>query len=215
MLAAIAACAALLCLAGCKENPDVKVFDQIYQSDFGLGLSFEWTSSQVVYKLGEPDERTTKQNGLNIEERYLPESLVDTEGKTIANVNRDTPQFSVTYLDSKLVRLYNRYYPEDPEQPLPPFFFEPIKGVKLGNRRSDFVMALGKPDSKLFGEEWRFKAEDGRTISIRAQFTEIETGMEVKGDELCSRLQIVLAPAMEELRGEEVEKQEAWKEQLK
>lgn len=193
--------AASLLLAGCGDR-DTKMFERLYATDFGLGIRFELSQADVRGILGEPAATVSLQDDANVTDHYLPENVTDTSS--------DTPQLALTYLDDVLVRCFNRWVPEDPEQPSSPFFMEPLPGVKLGNRKSAFVDALGPPTDPIAGNEWRFEHKDGRRIMITAAFTELPN----TEDQLCSVLQIVLIPALPELAGEQAQENADWRKRV-
>jgi len=188
-------------LTGCG-NRSGRMFERLYDTDFGLGVRFELSQAQVRGVLGEPAASVEVQGEISVTDHYLPQDVIET--------GSDTPQLALTYLDGVLVRLFNRWHPEDPDQPAPPFYMEPLSGVKLGNRKSDFVDALGAPTDPIAGNEWRFEHKDGRKILVTATFTEMPN----TGDQLCSVVQIVLIPAMEELAGEQAEENADWRRRV-
>jgi hypothetical protein len=195
MVLIIALLGLVLGTAACGKK-SAGMFDKLYASDFGLGVTFEQTGAQVRAVLGEPPGRTERQGGVSVTDVYLAKDETELDGSS--------PQLSVTYLQDKMVRLYNRYYPEDEKRQFPPFFMELLPGVKLGHRKSDFVTALGMPPEGPDRNEWRFSAKDGRQIIITAAFVEVPKA----GEPLCCTLQVALVPATEEKRGEEYEKQQ-------
>jgi hypothetical protein len=190
-----------LVVAGCSSR-EGEIFNQLESSDFGLGIYFGQSPYDIRTVLGAPQEKVEKQSGENITDCYLPEDVTTTDS--------DTPQLALTYLSGRLVRCFNRMYPEDPDMPLPPVFIEPLPGVKLGNRKSDFISALGPETDPMKENEWRFKHRDGRQIVIMASFVELAYVKEQR----CSVLQIVQVPAVEELKGEQVEAREKWRERV-
>ncbi|MCH7473022.1 hypothetical protein IIA79_08745 [bacterium] len=121
------------------------------------------------------------------------------------------PQLALTYHNGQLTRIYNHYRPDDDKQPLPRFFVEALPGVKCGNRRSDFVTALGGETDRMRPDEWRFDAKDGRMIAVMAKFTRVEA----VGEDLCSSLTITLAPAVSGGRGEKFDNKKDWRDILK
>ena len=198
----------LAATTGCKDE-QTSTFNRIVGTDFGLGLAFELSKDQVVDVIGEPATTVDKQSGTRVVDFYIsPEVLADdpdAEYPTDAN----TPQLQLTYLNGYLFRLYNRWIPEDEAVPYPPFFMEPVPGVKLGCRRSDIQDALGPPSDPIIGTIWKFKhKKDGRQIQIEAGFTEMPTSEE----ELCTSLSIVLIPSVTEYAGEEKEKRDNWRQ---
>jgi hypothetical protein len=190
-----------LLLAGCG-NRSGRMFNRLYESDFGLGVRFELSQAQVRAVLGEPTASSEVQGEISVTDHYLPQEVIETDS--------DTPQMALTYLEGVLVRLFNRWHPDDPEQPAPPIYMEPLSGVKLGNRKSAFVDALGPPTDPIAGNEWRFEHKDGRKIMVTATFTEIPN----TEDQLCSVLQIVLIPAEMELAGEQAEENADWRQRV-
>jgi hypothetical protein len=191
--------AAVLCSC---HKADSGLFTRLYGSDFGLGFSLSQTPEQVHAKLGKPSGETTRSAGLSVTEYFLPEGE--------SELASSTPQLSLTFIEDSLIGVYNRYYPEDAKKPLPLYFAEIIPGVKLGNRRSDFITALGEPPGGAGSNEWLVKAEDGRSITISARFTEVPA----VNDALCSSINIAYIPAVGQLKGEEHEKQEELKRKI-
>lgn len=190
-----------LLLAGCG-NRSGRMFNRLYDTDFGLGVRFELSQEQVRAVLGEPAASSEVQGEISVTDHYLPQETIET--------GSNTPQLALTYLDGVLVRLFNRWLPEDPGQPEPPFYMEPLSGVKLGNRKSAFVDALGPPTDPIAGNEWRFEHKDGRKILVTATFTEMPN----TEDQLCSVLQIVVIPADAERAGEQAEENADWRRRV-
>jgi hypothetical protein len=185
-----------LMLFGCKKPAAGQaVFDQLLASEMGLGLQLGMTPDQVHAKLGKPSATEERQGGKSSSDYYLP--------PTVANTDRSTPQLQLTYVDGKLISIYNRYYPEDQAQPAPPMFIEPLKGVKLGLGKGAVRGALGTPGPNTNTDEWRFAHRDGRMITVLAQYTK----MPDSETELCSSLTVVLEEAVTESRGEAQEGQ--------
>jgi hypothetical protein len=195
MLSAVLA----LLLSGCTSR-ESRMFDELSASDFGCDIYLGQSPRDVHDALGSPQATVEKQTGSNVTDHYLPEDVTTTDS--------DTPQLALTYLDGKLVRLYNRYHPDDPDLPLPPIYIEPLPDVKVGNRKSDFVTALGSETDPLRENEWRFAHKDGRKIVVLAAFAP----MAYTNEPRCSVLQVVLVPSVEELKGEELQKREDWRE---
>jgi hypothetical protein len=198
----LAALVSLALGAAACGNRSARTFDKLYASDFGLGVHFDQTGAQVRGVLGEPPGRLERQGGASVTDVYL--------GKNESALDGSSPQLSVTFLQDKMVRMYNRYYPEDETRPQPPFYMELIPGVKLGHRKSDFVMALGVPPGGADRNEWRVAAKDGRQIIIVAEFVDVAKA----GEPLCCTLQVSLVPASAEQRGEEYQKQEELKKKI-
>lgn len=186
----------VVCCSCNKPEDDREMFDLLYSSEFELGIRFGMVPSEVHEQLGQPLGNVSRQGGANIEEYYQPEQYE--ERSDLA------PELSLTFINNKLTRLDNRYFPEAEEVEFPPFIFEPMSGVKLGLRKSDFVTALGDFETGPAGSLWRFVSQDRSTITIRATFTDIET----LGDSLCSRLVIAVTEPVEAPRGEEIEKKQ-------
>ena len=191
MLAVVGALAVLSCNVGA---PKAGKYHILYASDFGLEISLGMTPAEVHAKLGTATGSETLQGGVVLVEYYLP------EGKTARAV--DVPELALTYVNSKLTRLDNNYDPAAEDQLFPPFFIEPAEGIKLGLRKSDFVAALGTPEQGPAGDFWRFLADDGSTITIRVDFTDIA----YTPDSLCSRLIFSWTPPVSVPRGEELDK---------
>jgi hypothetical protein len=190
------AVALALALCACKKEAQSGLYDKLYASDFGVKVHFNISSDMGQDLLGPPTGRTTRQGGASVTDFYLGEGLTA--------LDSDTPQLSVTYLNDKLMRLYNRYYPEDSSRPLAPFFIEPVPGVKLGNRKSEFVKALGNPTDAVSENKWVFTNKDGESITIITDFVDVPAA----GESLCCALAIAYTPAAEQLRGEEYKKQQ-------
>lgn len=187
---------ALLGLActGCKKPlPGQAMFDQIVASDLGLGISFDMSPGQVHAKLGQPAVTQERQGGKSAVDYYLPPEVTAT--------GRDEPQLELTYVDGKLTRIYNRYFPEDTARPVAPFFAVPYAGVKLGATKREIHRILKLPLKIAAVEEWRYASRDGRSITLLLQYTDVEA----VSTEYCSSLTLVLGTAMEENRGEELE----------
>jgi len=191
----------VLSVAACGKKGS-GTFDRLYASDFGLGIHFGQSGGEVRGVLGEPPGRLERQGGASVTDVYLAKNETALDGSS--------PQLAVTYLQDKMVRLYNRYYPEDEKRQLPPYFMEIVPGVKLGHRKSDFVAALGMPPEGAERNEWRFTSEDGQTIIIIADFVDVPK----TGEPLCCSLQMAVVPATQELRGEEYEKQKEVEKKL-
>lgn len=195
--------------AGCQDN-DTALFSQVYESDLGINVAFLQLPAEVQAVLGEPAVTNENQGGTRIMEFYLPRDLIDATAEGALRTDSDTPQLSVTYINGRLYRLFNRWYPEDSSQPFPPFFIEPVPGVKLGNRNSDFIDALGVAIHPVPGTTWRLEHKDGRMLQIEATFTK----MPDSADQLCSSLSITLIPSIEERKGEEREKADNWRQNV-
>jgi hypothetical protein len=176
-------------------------FNQLYRSDFGLEIGFDMAQAGVQAVLDQPQVSNKIQYGASISDSYLPKDVTELDG--------DTPQLTLTYFDGKLARLYNRWNPADPEADYPPYFIELLPGIKLGNRKSDIVTALGQPENREI-YEWEFEHKDGRLITIVAHFT----GIQNTDDELMSSLLVVLVPAFPELKGEEIDKKDDWRKDV-
>jgi len=203
-------CLALLSAAfvyGCKSGDQAK-FNKLASSDFGLGITFEMSKDQVVEVLAEPATSLDKQGGTRVIDFYIHPDVLSETPDAEYPTDSDTPQLQLTYINGYLARIYNRWIPEDPDEPYPPFFMEPIGGVKLGSRRSDFQDALGPPSDPIIGSIWKFKHKDGRMVQVQAAFTEMPNSEE----ELCSSLSIVLVPSVTEYQGEEKEKRDNWRQ---
>lgn len=192
---------ALQLLVGCADAGS-KMFEQLNSSDFGVGLHFGQSPLEVQAAIGLPQASVEQQGSVNVTDYYLPEDVETTDS--------DTPQLALTFLNGRLERLYNRLYPEDPDFPQPPVLIEPLPGVKVGNRKSDFITALGPPTDPLVDGEWRFKHKDGRQIVVLASFVEIS----YVNEQRCSVLQVVRVPAVEQLKGEEQKKRADWRKQV-
>jgi hypothetical protein len=188
-------------LASACNRHEQAVFGKLYASDFGLEIHFSQTPAQVQEVLGPPSSELEVQGGLSLTYYYLPPEET--------NTGVDTPQLALTFLHGKLARIYNRSLPDDPEQPPPPYVVEPLTGARLGSRKSSFVAALGPPTNPITGNEWKFRARDGRTILLTTAYASPPG----RDDPLCSVLHIVLAPSIEEARGEEIE-QGDWREKV-
>lgn len=185
-------CVPMLLAASCgkKNSP---WFDQIMASDFGIGVHLGDTQGAVHSVLGEPNNSKDVQGEANVEEFYFSQSM--------PVMGLDTPQLSVNFQDGVLMRLHNAYNALDPDLPKPPFIMEPVPGIKLGIRLSDFVDVLGQPTDSVITPTWVFKSKDGREIVLKAEFTENEK----TGDSLCTRLQVVLVNKIAPQRGEAFE----------
>jgi len=184
----------LLALGACKKQPSEPMFDKLLASDFGLKFQLLESSPDVKAKLGPPAASSSGQGGATVQDFYLPPSVTSTD--------RNTPQLSLTYISGKLVRVFNRYYPDDSSRPMPPFFIVALPGIKLGAPRTGFTSVLGPPMHEGVSTEWRFTSKDGRAVSVLAQFTNVASA----GTEVCSLLEVVYMEAVEESRGEEYEK---------
>jgi hypothetical protein len=191
----------LLVLGGCSD-PSAKMFDRLNASDFGLGVYFGQTPLDVEGAIGLPQASVEQQGRAAVTDFYLPEDVKTTDS--------DTPQLALTFLNNKLERLYNRLYPEDPNMPQPPVLVQPLPGVKAGNRKSDFIAALGPATDPLVENEWRFKSKDGQQIVIQATFVQ----MVDLNEQRCSILQVVRVPAVPQLQGEEQQKQADWRKKV-
>lgn len=184
----------LLALGACKKQAGEPMFDKLLASDLGLKFQLLESPPDVKAKLGPPGASSSSQGGASSQDFYLPPSVTSTD--------RNTPQLSLTYVSGKLVRVFNRYYPDDSSRPMPPFFIAALPGIKLGAPRTAFMSVLGPPAYEGASTEWRFQSKDGRAITILAQFTNVASA----GRELCSTLEVVFMEAVEESRGEEYEK---------
>jgi hypothetical protein len=191
----------LALVAGCGDRASRK-YEELNSSDFGLGIHFGDSPKTVHGYLGRDCIVEDLQNQTNITEFYLPPDITTTDS--------DTPQLALTYLNGGLERLYNRMYPEDESRAVPPWLIEPLPGVKVGNRKSDFIDALGPPSDPLNEGEWRFKHKDGRQIVVMASFVE----MPYVKEQRCNILQVVRVPAVEQLMGEEQKKQADWRKKV-
>lgn len=199
MLLAALLCCMLVADACSKHSPTS--FSQLYRSDFGLELAFDMSQADVQAVLGQPQASNKIQYGASVSDSYLP--------KGVSVLDGDTPQLTLTYFDGKLARLYNRWNPADEKAEYPPYFIELLPGIKLGNRKSDIVAALGQPENREI-YEWEFEHKDGRLITIVAHFTAIPN----TADELMSSLLVVLVPAIPELKGEEIDAKDDWKKDV-
>jgi hypothetical protein len=193
-----------LALAGCKKPaPGQSTFDQINAGGFAIGISFDMDPNAVHAKLGPPSSSNERQGGATVVDSYLaPEAT---------SADRDTPQLELTFAAGKLIRLYNRYHPEDPTMVLPPFFIEPLPGVKLGARNVEMSGVLGVPaHTSGTAQEWRISNRDGNMISILAQYTDMPN----TEDKLCSSLTVIYGKAQDEDRGES-QNQTDWRDLAK
>ena len=200
LLGALAVLGACL-LPACPKR-EAKLFERLYASDFGLGVKLDGPAAQGSSVLGTPNAVQKIQDATNVTEYYLPPDTTTTDS--------DTPQLALTYIDDKLVLLYNRYFPEDSAKPQSPWFIEPLPGVKLGNRQHDFVDALGAANDPARENGWVFTAKDGRTIRIAADFVDVPSA----GDQLCCMLQVALVPQVAEAIGEEAAKAADWRKKV-
>jgi len=178
------------------------MFERLSTTDFGLEITFGMSPNEVQKAIGPRDAETTLQEGISNTWHYLPHKVETTDS--------DTAQLALTFRNKQLVRIFNRMHPEDPQIAPPPLFAEPLPGVKVGNRKSDFIDALGQPTDLLAGDEWRFEAKDGRKILVLATFIEIP----LTNEQRCSVLQVTQIPAVTELKGEQIEENENWRERV-
>ncbi|MBN2081048.1 hypothetical protein JW859_02455 [bacterium] len=190
----------VLLTAGCDRG--VKMFDRLSTTDFGLEIAFGMSPNDVQKAIGPRAQQTSLQEGISETWHYLPPEVVTTDS--------DTSQLALTFHQKQLVRVFNRMHPEDEQLAPPPLFAEPLPGVKVGNRKSDFIEALGQPTNPEAGDEWRFEAKDGRKIILLARFVEIPNTNEQR----CSALQVTLIPPLQELKGEQIEENENWRERM-
>lgn len=181
--------AVLVVAAGCQTK-EAGVYQGLLQTDFNLGISFGMSPSQVHNVLGEPSSTQERQGGASIEENYLPEEITE-PGDMV-------PYCIFTFNHEELIRVANKYFPEDISLGNPPFFAEPLPGVKLGARRSAFVDALGPGEKGGMGETWRFEGPDGELITVKAWFTDLAS----IGDALCSTMSVTYTVKVETPRGE-------------
>lgn len=194
------ACTALLAVA-CGDKQQQQTFEQLHSTGFGLGIGFDQQQQAVQDKLGQPQATEERLGGINKIDYYLPLELISPELSVQPVPGPDTPQLSLSYFEGKLRRLYNSWRPEDSTQPDPPFFIEPLKGVKLGVRKSAFTEVLGMPQEGMTGDSWIVRSKEGETITINASFVDVESA----GEALCDSLLVVYAPAVETSRGEAYE----------
>ena len=191
----------LIAIAGCKPKAGSPLYDNIAASNFGLKIGFDMSPADVQSVLGKPQAEQKSQAGKVVEDYYLPGGVTGTD--------RESPQLSCTFSEGKLIKLYNRYFPEDTDKLQPPFFMEVLPKVKLGSRKSDLVTALGKPTSDEATTAWQFTGADKRMVTILARFVNVE-GV---GDQMCCMLQVVRSEIIEEPRGEDLEKPPAVEQQ--
>lgn len=190
---AVAGWVALLALAlfGCKKPaPGQDMFDKLIASEMGIGVRLSMSPDEAHAKLGKPSATEERQGGKSASDYYLPPE--------VTNTDRTTPQLGLTYVEGKLISVYNRFYPEDNSQPTPPLFIEPLPGVKLGLAKGALRGVLGAPHVSTVADEWRFEHRDGRSVTILAQYAKVPDS-EL---ELCSALTVVLGEAVAESRGE-------------
>jgi hypothetical protein len=188
-------CAMALTAASCGER-ESPWFERIKSSDFGLGINLEDTPDRVHSVLGDPTTTSEVQAGFNVEEFWFSPAL-----QTKAP---DTPQLSMNFHDGRLMRLHNAYDVLDPDLPEPPFIMEPVTDIKLGIRRTRFIDILGPPAESVINDTWNFAGPEGRRIVLTAEFKEKES----TGEQICTRLQVVLVDAVPLQRGEEYERQQ-------
>ena len=195
--------ALLLTAASCDRSSGAGAYNAFMASDWGMGLRFGMQSVEVRNVLGEPTGRTELQSGTNSEWHYLSPESEEARAAELA-MSADTPQLTLTFHNDTLVGFYNRYDPLH-VKPDPPFFPEPVQGVKLGNRLSDLTAALGKPHSETVGREWRFSNEEGNTIRVLSHYEPLTEG---SAELVCHQLQVMWAPPLEINAGEDVKKRE-------
>lgn len=189
----------LLLLAGCQKDGQAPVFEVLKSSNLGLGLAFDMEQSAVASRLGAPQTTENRLGGKSKVDYYIPAALLNEKLSVQPVPSPDKPQLAVSYFEGKLRKLYNKWVPTDSTQPEPPFYLEPVQGVKLGARKSDMTTALGTPVEKN-SSEWMFKDQDGYTITISATFVRVESANE----DLCDSLLVVYAPPVVASRGEDM-----------
>lgn len=159
---------ALLTVAGCqKKDAGKEMYDRI-SSGAGIGLSFGSSPEQAHVRLGKP--AVTTERGKIVEDHYLPLAATYAPPKM---PDPEQVQLTLTYYDKKLVRVFNRYHPENPSGPTPPVVAEPVPGIKLGMKRSQVESILGKPNYGQMNDGWKFVGEDGSAVVIQPIYTEV------------------------------------------
>jgi hypothetical protein len=171
----------LLAQPGCKkERNDQELYAQVAASA-GFGIAFGSSPDQVHLKLGKPT--ATVERGKIIEDFYV---TVPPGYQTPEMPDNDQTQLRLTYYDKKLVKVYNRYRPEQPGALNPPVVVQPLPGVKLGLKRSQIEALLGKPNYGELRDGWQFVGEDGSSVVILPHYTEVES----LGESLASSISI-------------------------
>jgi hypothetical protein len=194
---AVALACTVLLAAGCKQRSSAQMYDRIAGSDFGLKLHLGMSAAEVEELFGKAQAKQELQGGKVVELYFLPPGATGTD--------RETPQFTCTFLDNRLIKIYNRFFPEDNTKPQPKIFAEILPKVKLGCRPSDLVTILGKPSNDGVQTEWQFTGGDKEMITILARYVDVE-GVSEK---MCCMLQVTKSPVMGELKGEEADKASA------
>jgi hypothetical protein len=186
-------------LQSCKRNSEEPVYEAFMASDCGIGVTIGMQSSDVRNRLGEPTGRTELQGGANEEWHYLNPSAEEAQQLPLV-MQDDTPQLTITFHNEKLAAMYNLAASEE-DDPEPPFIIEPVVGVKLGSRLSDFEKALGKTESETVGREWRFASDEEGTIRVLAHFEPLSEG---SSELICTSLQVSWAGPVVIDRGEDL-----------
>jgi len=167
-LALLGLATAGLLLGSCHNEPDTKTYDQISASA-GIGIPFNTSPEQAEAKFGKPTQ--TLDRGPLHEDYYI---VIPAGQEAPTMPDPTVTQFTLSFYDNKLVRVYNCYHPEIPGSSTPPVVAEPIAGVKLGLKRTQIENLLGKPNYGTMKDGWEFVGKDGRAISILPHYTEVK-----------------------------------------
>jgi hypothetical protein len=204
-VALLAAVSVVLCCIGGCQSTEEKMFELLADSTLGIGVKFGTSPADANAVLGPPTGEFKKQGGANVEQYYL---VPDPGSAELPVPDRNTTQFSATYLEGVLARVYNRYHPEEQQPAEPPHVIEPATGVKLGGTRGDFTSVLGTAADELGQSKWEFESADGEQVTILAHFIAVEGAPE----ELCDSLVVSFSESIANARGEAFDKE---KERLK
>lgn len=197
---------ALLAIPACKSGKgSSREYTLITGADFGLGVKFGQSAAQVEQVLGTPDGRRERQSGLMKESYWVARDPAAEPGAVPPEPGLLDPQLTLTFVDDKLVQVYNAYHVEEASALVPPNIAEPLTGVKIGARRSDILTALGKP--ALAGkaqDEWRFTGEDGTAVGIKAIYAHVDAA----NTDLATSVTVSFFGNTAQSRGEQYDKQQ-------
>jgi hypothetical protein len=200
------ATALALLAGGCRKDTSEAEMHARIVSGLGVNVSFGQSPTQTQAVLGQPTATTTR--GKRTEDHYV---APNPDNATPAMPDLEATQLTLSFYDSKLVRVYNRYHPELEGAKNPPFVLEPVPGAKLGNKRSQLEAALGPPNYGELKDGWRFAAEDGATVTVLPQYTEVPS----LGESLVSALTVsYIATGADPGRGEYFDKKQQVQDSL-
>lgn len=204
--AALGLALGLLSLAGCEKDTGTETYNHI-ASSAGIGLAFGTSPEQAHARFGTPT--VTTERGKMLEDHYLP----NVPGLAAPKMpDPEQVQLTLTYYDKKLVRVFNRYRPENPAGLTPPVVAEPVAGVKLGMKRSQVEAIMGKPNYGHMNDGWKFYGEDGSAVVVQPTYTEVESLKEF----LSSAISIeYIEPGSDPGKGEVFDKRKQRQEKIK